>query len=560
MKLHLTSYPLGDKRESSRRGGYVIFAVLIVIVVLSLVAYRFTAAMSAEARASARANDDAQVKLAAVSGLHYAAAVLSDRTTFSEELDSNPFDNSTIFERIEVPAAGGSSRKSAYFDVRSVARLDGGTYEQRFGAIDEGGKININSMMALDPTGNLLYNALMQLPNMTADIADAIVDWVDADDVPRASGAESSEYQSLSNPYKAKNGPLNSLDELLFVRGVTPDLLYGGDRNRNGVFDDGESGTPDLGWSDFLTVYGRELNVDSTGTVRAYLNGELDTLLPQLTQLIGDELATYIVAYKMFTATKTDASGNLQTTTTTTTPVSMSSGSGSTVTAGTVTVTLTSTQPKQTPVTTATLAQLQDAVQTKGESNGWTGKNKVNSIFDLINTRITLPRAKDAKAEDLDVVAFSPLLDASKRNELLGSLMDKTTVTKDVEMIPRINVNTAPREVLLGIPGMTEGYVDTIINTRADQVPGDAATVSGAWLITTANIPSSTFQQMEKYVTGSAMVYRVQSIGYFEGGSGPVARMEAVIDTNQGAPRFLHIRDLTDLENPRGFDPSKTSQ
>ena len=60
---------------------------------------------------------------------------------------------------------------------------------------------------------------------------------------------------------------------------------------------------------------------------------------------------------------------------------------------------------------------------------------------------------------------------------------------------------------------------------------------------------------MEKYLTGAAMVYRVQSIGYFKNGTGPAARMEAVIDTNQGAPRFLYVRDLSDLENPRGFQP-----
>jgi Tfp pilus assembly protein PilX len=81
------------KNLSPVRGGYVIFAVLIVIVVLSLVAYRFTESMTAEYRASARSADDAQAKAAAVSGLHYAAAVLSDRETFYGDLDGNPFDN-----------------------------------------------------------------------------------------------------------------------------------------------------------------------------------------------------------------------------------------------------------------------------------------------------------------------------------------------------------------------------------------------------------------------------------------------------------------------------------
>ncbi|MFM8274139.1 MAG: hypothetical protein ACKODX_17670, partial [Gemmata sp.] len=73
---------LHTREKRGARDGYVIFAVLIVVVVLALVSYRFGDAMTSEYRASARSNDDAQAKLAAVSGLHYAAAVLSDRETF----------------------------------------------------------------------------------------------------------------------------------------------------------------------------------------------------------------------------------------------------------------------------------------------------------------------------------------------------------------------------------------------------------------------------------------------------------------------------------------------
>jgi hypothetical protein len=57
-------------------------------------------------------------------------------------------------------------------------------------------------------------------------------------------------------------------------------------------------------------------------------------------------------------------------------------------------------------------------------------------------------------------------------------------------------------------------------------------------------------------VTGRTMVYRIQAVGYF-GRGGPVARVEAVIDTNQGAPRTLYFRDLTDLDTPRGFEPPR---
>ena len=54
--------------------------------------------------------------------------------------------------------------------------------------IDEGGKINLNSMMVIDPTGNTLYNMLMQLPNMTDIAANSIIDWIDPDATVRTSG------------------------------------------------------------------------------------------------------------------------------------------------------------------------------------------------------------------------------------------------------------------------------------------------------------------------------------------------------------------------------------
>lgn len=508
------------------RGGYVIFAVLIVVVVLSLVAYRFTEAMTAEYRATARAADDAQAKAAAVSGLHYAAAVLADRETFYGDLDGNPFDNPPIFEQFEV-ATSGLGGKRAYFSVRYVDRT-GGDPQPRFGVVDEGGKININSLIVLDPTGEVLYNALMQLPGMTPDVADAIVDWVDADDTMRPEGAESAEYSSLPNPYNAKNGPLNSLDELLLVRGVTPQLLYGGDRNRNGVADEGESGA-DGGWSDYLTVYGRELNVDISGTVRTYLNGDdLTVLTQQLTNSLGAELATYVVACKLFKVTKTDESGNL--------PTGGNSNSA----------------PK--PVAAATADQLTAAVQAK-QATTFTGGRRIRSLMDLVFSRITLPRPPGTPQDAPDTVAYSPLLDPAKRAALLGALMDKTTVKQAVELVPRINVNAAPREVLLAVPNMTEEYADAIIAARADQPLTDPATASGAWVISAAGVPPDVFKKMEKYLTGSSMVYRVQSVGYLANG-GPVARMEAVVDTNQGAPRFLQVRDLADLENPRGFRPA----
>ena len=66
------------------------------------------------------------------------------------------------------------------------------------------------------------------MPKRTADIiVDSILDWIDTDDLHRLNGAESDYYQSLPNPYKAKNGRLDTLEELLLIKGMSPDILFG---------------------------------------------------------------------------------------------------------------------------------------------------------------------------------------------------------------------------------------------------------------------------------------------------------------------------------------------
>ena len=48
---------------------------------------------------------------------------------------------------------------------------------------------------------------LMGLPGMTDDMADAILDWIDADDTPREQGAESDFYGSLDHGYAPAERP-----------------------------------------------------------------------------------------------------------------------------------------------------------------------------------------------------------------------------------------------------------------------------------------------------------------------------------------------------------------
>lgn len=59
------------------------------------------------------------------------------------------------------------------------------------------------------------------------EIADAIIDWGDKDDLPGVNGAESEYYMSLTPPYQPRNGLFFSVEELSLVRGITDKMFYG---------------------------------------------------------------------------------------------------------------------------------------------------------------------------------------------------------------------------------------------------------------------------------------------------------------------------------------------
>jgi general secretion pathway protein K len=67
-------------------------------------------------------------------------------------------------------------------------------------------------------------------------IVDSIQDWRDPNNQTRPNGAESDYYSRLAVPYRARNANLESVNELLQIRGITPGLFHGAD-GRPGLAD-----------------------------------------------------------------------------------------------------------------------------------------------------------------------------------------------------------------------------------------------------------------------------------------------------------------------------------
>jgi hypothetical protein len=309
---------------------------------------------------------------------------------------------------------------------------------------------------------------------------------------------------------------------MLLIKGVTPQLLYGTDKNRNGVADADEDGggTVDLGWSAYLTVYSREANFNNAGQPRIFVNDQtLTNISATLPAAVGDDLSNFIIAARLYGVTSLPPSSTAST-----------------------------TKPAQSD-TDAITAQI--ATDT---ASGTAKLKPIKSLWSLVNATISVPTGTGSTKKN--VTYPSPLNSTDQQRALLPMLLDTCSTTQQLDLTPRLNINTASTTVLNAFASafqITDTNMQTILSTRPTPTdPGiDPIFKTPAWLLTEASLDLKTIKLLDQFTTTRSLVYRFQSVGYAEKG-GPVSRIEAVVDANQGRPRIVFWRDLSELG--KGFD------
>jgi len=512
-----------------RRRGIVLLAVLIVVALLALAAYGYYDLMQAEARAADSYARSTQARAMAESGINYTAMVLANKEAYDALLTGNPYDNPDVFANVLVQDADAPRARGRFSIIAPLGPDDSpGNQPFRYGVIDESGKLNLNGLLKIDSSGETAKNMLMKLPGMAEEVANSILDWIDTDEDTRAGGAETDYYQGLSPGYPCKNGPLETLEELLYVKGVTPQLLFGNDYNRNGILDPEEGGERDLGWAAYLTVYGREQNVDSLGKPRVYINdSNTQRLYDSMTQIPGmsPELAGYIILYRRYGPAQIQGLPPI-------------AGLGSI--------------PDLTGALQGSVVNAEDIKADQlGLSTRSRGRRRIASMFELVGSFVQLPGG-DMRSPPRYVA--SPLNSSDVIQQYLPILLEKMTTSKDTDLPARVNVLTAPRQVLMALPGIQEKDVEGIMQARpsvlAQGATSDAIFSAATQIFLDANLSLDTLRAIERYITVRTQMYRIQVVGHFDSG-GPFFRAEAIIDTNNGRPRIVYWRDLTELG--RGF-------
>ena len=539
-----------------KRRGAVLILVLVVVMLLSFAAFSFSELMLAESQASRVSTQSQQARVLAESGIEAAAAFLEDPAArWAEPIVGNTrrFQNVAVTTldsgvgrfTVQMPSRPSGSVKSsdsakANGSAKSTATASKSTspsqalvlsQSNEVGLIDESAKLNLNALPLEPHKRRVARKMLLALPAMTEQIADAILDWMDEDDEPSEFGAESSFYATLNPPRWPKQSRIESLDELLQVRGVTRELLYGGTDST-------------AAWSDFLTLNSRERNLRRDGSPKINVNHpDLVELFDSLQAEFNIDVARFVVAWRLAGNTEGVESQRDE-----------PDRDDNSEEAKKVREKNAKTRAKK------QLGDFDDDEPSKSSDVASTDATKAGAKPPILRGGLDLSRKPAYFVRSLwDLIACNVRIDVDRRETILKSpwphdpatidrvlrdISDRLTITHATAISGRININQASRPVLLSIPSMTEAQADAIL---AAQLKAKSPSYrwrheqSLAWLLDERLLDLAQLRQLAPYLTTGGDVFRGISVGHIDG-TRIATQIEFVIDASRTPANVLELR------------------
>jgi len=201
----------------AQKGATSIIA-LWILAILTVLAVGFAYRMSLELKLSGYQLERLKATYLARTGINRAIYELERDTTLNCDALNEPWGNNP--EAFREVLVGDGTYTVSYSWTESEEK-------ERYGLIDEERKININlaSPQVLKGLFSLIAERISS-PIDAAELAACVQDWRDPDSTEsEPNGAEEAYYQSLEEPYHCKNGSFQTIEELLLVKGMTPEIF-----------------------------------------------------------------------------------------------------------------------------------------------------------------------------------------------------------------------------------------------------------------------------------------------------------------------------------------------
>ena len=200
---------LKDKR------GVVLILVLSMVALFSAMIITFSSDEGLDIELAYNFHDSIQAQYIALAGVEAAKVILVQDDLSHDSLDE---------QWGEFPAYAATA--SGYLDGSQLT----GTIT------DECSKFDLNSLAVKDNYTEFRkqqFYRLFTLQNIDItqeefdDLANSVIDWLDADSEITIGGAENEYYLTLEPPYHCKNAPMDSIEEILLVKGMKKEYFFG---------------------------------------------------------------------------------------------------------------------------------------------------------------------------------------------------------------------------------------------------------------------------------------------------------------------------------------------
>jgi len=549
--------------------GAVLITAMWSSIALAAVVLVLCREMIVESMASQQHLSQAKVDAAEIGVEQYVLSVVE------QELVTPGYHDQVRWEQRQIGGTPGDPQSGCYFWVLGM-NVDDET-RPYYNLVDEASKIDLNTATA---------EMMDYLPGMDNDsnLSQAIVDWRDSDDddsyssLSSGQGSETSYYEGLNPPYRAKNQPFESVEELRLVNGFTDEYLWGADLNHNNTIEPNEAASANLGMAfgntmrglaSYVTVYG----VRATNPPASYLAQVIGSGVPQqITDPTTGQAVDVIDINDPNTLTTANANGtSLQTLLQQYAPAQA---------AAIVTATTARVAPPAQRGQTATPQPFKSVAE-------WMA---VVAQSGQITSADLYPVYPYLVCNDPGVLAQLNGTATSTSGTVTNGTVSSTTNVMTIEGVmtiesigtdangdntatyspaAKVNINTATKPVLMALPGFEEADADAIISYRESEIAGqNAADIPNITWLLDCQIDPAKLVQAAPYITGTSTVFSADIVTVSRDGRA-FKRVKIVVDASTGTPQILYRRDLTDDGWPmdpairtalrNGQDPSTVS-
>ena len=200
-------------KERMRNGSALIVA-LWSLIAMSVLVGTLAYSMQLEARLTSHHRKKIKAQALARGGVEWAKLLISKSdSAFKDEME---YGEDFRVQSINI------SRGLAVQDT--TQELGRGTFSVDI--IPEQGRRNVNLLVKED--WQEIFDQGQVPEDLWPELIDNVLDWIDADDLHRLNGAEEDDSFYSDKEYTVKNAPLDTIDELLLVKGFTRPFVFGG--------------------------------------------------------------------------------------------------------------------------------------------------------------------------------------------------------------------------------------------------------------------------------------------------------------------------------------------